>query len=96
MAEAAHDGPPRPPPPGCIQDAPAGRENDLDVIELARFAVTEHNTELVKVRHQVVAGSMHYFTIEVKEGGNKRLYQAKVWEMPWENFKQLQEFKPAA
>jgi hypothetical protein len=51
---------------------------------------------LVKVRHQVVAGCMHYLTIEVKEGGAKKLYEAKVWEKAWENFKQLQEFKPAA
>ena len=51
---------------------------------------------LVKVRLQVVAGRMHYFTIEVKEGGEKKLYEAKVWEKLWENFKQLQEFKPAA
>uniref|UniRef100_A0A452ZEP6 Cysteine proteinase inhibitor n=3 Tax=Triticinae TaxID=1648030 RepID=A0A452ZEP6_AEGTS len=90
---------------GGVQDAPAGRENDLETIELARFAVAEHNTKanalleferLVKVRQQVVAGCMHYFTIEVKEGGAKKLYEAKVWEKAWENFKQLQDFKPAA
>uniref|UniRef100_A0ACD5U198 Uncharacterized protein n=2 Tax=Avena sativa TaxID=4498 RepID=A0ACD5U198_AVESA len=105
MAEAAHDGPRRGRMVGGVQDAPAGRENDLQTIELARFAVAEHNTKnnalleferLVKVRVQVVAGSMHYFTIEVKEGGAKKLYEAKVWEKAWENFKQLQEFKPAA
>jgi hypothetical protein len=32
---------------GGIQDAPAGRENDLGAIELARFAVAEHNTKAV-------------------------------------------------
>jgi hypothetical protein len=140
MAKAAHehDGPRRRPMLGGIQDAPAGRENDLETIELARFAIAEHNNKavrqfppdpknlvpfsvpsfvllkqtvllsgliqnavleferLVKVRLQVVAGCMHYFTIEVNEGGVKKLYEAKVWEKAWENFKQLQEFKPAA
>jgi hypothetical protein len=139
MAEAVHDGPRgRGRMLGGIQDAPAGRENDLETIELARFAVAEHNNKavrrlfppdpknlpfsvpsfvssettvllsgliqnalleferLVKVRLQVVAGCMHYFTIEVSEGGAKKLYEAKVWEKAWENFKQLQEFKPAA
>ena len=50
----------------------------------------------MKVRRQVVAGCMHYFTIEVKDGGDKKLYEAKVWEKAWENFKQLQDFKLAA
>ncbi|KAL6609728.1 hypothetical protein ACP70R_039697 [Stipagrostis hirtigluma subsp. patula] len=90
---------------GDVRDAPAGQENDLDTVELARFAVAEHSRKtnaaveferLVKVRRQVVAGTMHYFTVEVKEGGAKKLYEAKVWEKPWENFKQLQGFEPVA
>nr|XP_051205224.1 cysteine proteinase inhibitor-like [Lolium perenne] len=80
MADAPHNGRRRPPPPpaiGSIQDAPAGWENNLEAIELARFAVVEHNAKanvlleferLVKARQQLVAGFMHYFTIEVKEG----------------------------
>uniref|UniRef100_J3M8G0 Cysteine proteinase inhibitor n=2 Tax=Oryza brachyantha TaxID=4533 RepID=J3M8G0_ORYBR len=89
---------------GGIFDAPAGHENDLRTIDLARFAVDEHNSKanaaleferVVKVRQQVVGGFMHYFTIEAKEaGGAKKLYEAKVWERAWENFKQLQDFKP--
>lgn len=89
---------------GGVRDAPAGRENDLETIELARFAVAEHNKKanamleferLVKVRQQVVAGTMYYFTVEVKEpGGGKKAYEAKVWEKPWEKFKQLQSFEP--
>lgn len=44
----------------------------------------------VKVRYQVVAGTMHQFTVKVKEAGStKKLYKAKVWAM-WKNFKQLQ------
>jgi hypothetical protein len=48
----------------------------------------------VKVKQQIVAGSMYYITIQVIEGGCKKLYEAKVWEKSWENFKQLMEFKP--
>jgi hypothetical protein len=48
----------------------------------------------VKVKQQIVAGSMYYITIQVNEGGTKKLYEATVWEKSWENFKQLMEFKP--
>ncbi|EMS60050.1 Cysteine proteinase inhibitor [Triticum urartu] len=48
---------------------------------------------VVKVKKQTVAGTMHYITIRVTEGGAKKLYEAKVWEKPWENFKKLEEFK---
>uniref|UniRef100_A0A0E0E3W5 Cysteine proteinase inhibitor n=1 Tax=Oryza meridionalis TaxID=40149 RepID=A0A0E0E3W5_9ORYZ len=82
---------------------PVGNENDLHLVDLARFAVTEHNKKansllefekLVSVKQQVVAGTLYYFTIEVKEGDAKKLYEAKVWEKPWMDFKELQEFKP--
>jgi len=33
---------------GDVRDAPAGHENDLEAIELARFAVTEHNSKTVR------------------------------------------------
>ncbi|CAN6350590.1 unnamed protein product [Urochloa humidicola] len=89
---------------GDVRDAPAGRENDLEAIELARFAVAEHNSKanamleferLVKARQQVVAGVMHHFTVEVKEaGGAKKLYEVQVWVKLWENFKQLHSFQP--
>uniref|UniRef100_A0A0A9AAX7 Cysteine proteinase inhibitor n=1 Tax=Arundo donax TaxID=35708 RepID=A0A0A9AAX7_ARUDO len=83
---------------GGIQDAPEGRENDLHDLELARFAVDEHNKKafekIVKVKQQVVAGTMYYFTIEAKDGEVKKLYEAVVWEKPWMNFKELQDFKP--
>ncbi|BAS94690.1 cysteine proteinase inhibitor 2 [Oryza sativa Japonica Group] len=102
MAEEAQQ--PRGVKVGGIHDAPAGRENDLTTVELARFAVAEHNSKanamlelerVVKVRQQVVGGFMHYLTVEVKEpGGANKLYEAKVWERAWENFKQLQDFKP--
>ncbi|KAF0923392.1 hypothetical protein E2562_006296 [Oryza meyeriana var. granulata] len=103
MAEEEQDQQPSMPLAGGVFDAPAGSENDLRTIELARFAVAEHNSKanakveferLVKVRQQVVGGFMHYLTMEVKEGGVKKLYEAQVWERAWENFKQLQEFNP--
>ncbi|WVZ60401.1 hypothetical protein U9M48_010428 [Paspalum notatum var. saurae] len=87
---------------GGVTDVPPN-ENDLHLQELARFAVDEHNNKanallgyekLVKAKTQVVAGTMYYLTIEVKDGEAKKLYEAKVWEKPWENFKALQEFKP--
>jgi len=88
---------------GGIKDSPVGQENDLHVVELARFAVSEHNNKanallefenVVKVREQVVAGTMYYITVQVNEGGAKKLYEAKVWEKLFANFKELQEFKP--
>lgn len=33
---------------GGVRDAPVGRENDLEAIELARFAVAEHNSKTVR------------------------------------------------
>jgi hypothetical protein len=48
---------------------------------------------IVKVKQQIVAGSMYYITIQVNEVGAKKLYEATVWEKSWENFKQLMEFK---
>ncbi|XP_006644859.1 cysteine proteinase inhibitor 1 [Oryza brachyantha] len=98
MAHTATDGGPV---VGGVE--PVGNENDLHLVDLARFAVTEHNKKanallefekLVKVKQQVVAGTLYYFTIEVNEGGAKKLYEAKVWEKPWMDFKELQEFKP--
>jgi hypothetical protein len=47
---------------------------------------------IVKVKQKIVTGSMYYITIQVNEGGVKKLYEAKVWEKLWENFKQLMEF----
>lgn len=51
---------------------------------------------VVKAREQVVAGTMHYLTVEVIEAGKKKLYEAKVWVKPWLNFRELEEFTPAS
>ena len=50
----------------------------------------------MKAKEQVVAGTLHHLTLEIIEAGKKKLYEAKVWVKPWLNFKELQEFKPAA
>jgi len=41
----------------------------------------------------VVSGTLYYITLEVTDGGKKKVYEAKIWEKPWLNFKELQEFK---
>ncbi|XP_057520244.1 cysteine proteinase inhibitor 6 isoform X2 [Amaranthus tricolor] len=79
-----------------------GAANDAEIESLARFAVDEHNKKenallefarVVKAKEQVVAGTLHHFTIEAIDAGKKKLYDAKVWVKPWMNFKELQEFK---
>ncbi|KNA17069.1 hypothetical protein SOVF_083420 isoform A [Spinacia oleracea] len=79
-----------------------GASNDAEIESLARFAVDEHNKKenallefarIIKAKEQVVAGTLHHFTIEAIDSGKKKLYEAKVWVKPWMNFKELQEFK---
>nr|6ST2_C Chain C, Affimer AF6 [synthetic construct]6ST2_D Chain D, Affimer AF6 [synthetic construct] len=89
-------------------------ENSLEIEELARFAVDEHNKKenallefvrVVKAKEQERNSifeefTMYYLTLEAKDGGKKKLYEAKVWvkrDLVFggpENFKELQEFKP--
>ncbi|XP_031279419.1 cysteine proteinase inhibitor 12 [Pistacia vera] len=87
--------------PGALQES-RGAENSVEIDELGRFAVQEHNKKqnavlefgrVVKAQEQVVAGTLHHLTIEAIEAGKKKLYEAKVWVKPWMNFKDLQEFK---
>ncbi|XP_071732467.1 cysteine proteinase inhibitor A-like [Rutidosis leptorrhynchoides] len=77
-------------------------KTSADIEPFARFAIDEHNKkantalEFVKVvstKEQVVQGNMYYITLEVNEGGETKTYEAKVWVKPWEDFKELQEFK---
>uniref|UniRef100_UPI004069929C Affimer (JR-Aff7) n=1 Tax=synthetic construct TaxID=32630 RepID=UPI004069929C len=82
--------------------------NSLEIEELARFAVDEHNKKenallefvrVVKAKEQMFQWrvefiTMYYLTLEAKDGGKKKLYEAKVWVKAAENFKELQEFKP--
>jgi hypothetical protein len=48
---------------------------------------------VVNTKQQVVSGTMYYITFEVTDGGHRKVYEAKVWEKPWMNFKEVQEFK---
>ncbi|XP_051134333.1 cysteine proteinase inhibitor A-like [Andrographis paniculata] len=90
---------------GGIRQTGGGSHNSLEIENLARFAVAEHNKKqnallefkrVTNVKEQVVAGKMYYITLEAEEGGSgqKKAYEAKVWEKSWMNFKELQDFKP--
>ncbi|XVE59879.1 hypothetical protein DITRI_Ditri05aG0082600 [Diplodiscus trichospermus] len=79
-----------------------GSANSVDMENLARFAVDEYNKKenallqfkkVVNVKQQVVAGTIYNITLEAIDGDKVKVYEAKVWEKPWMNFKELQEFK---
>ncbi|KAI5673508.1 hypothetical protein M9H77_13872 [Catharanthus roseus] len=79
-----------------------GSQNSLELDNLARFAVEDHNAKqnallqfqkVVNVKEQVVAGTMYYITLEALDGDKKKVYEAKVWVKPWMDFKEVQEFK---
>ncbi|PQQ12952.1 cysteine proteinase inhibitor 6 [Prunus yedoensis var. nudiflora] len=89
---------------GTIRES-QGSENSVETESLARFAVEEYNKkenallEFVRVvneKVQVVSGTLYYLTIEVTDGGKKKLYEAKIWVKPWAHFKEVQEFKLVA
>nr|ABK26812.1 unknown [Picea sitchensis] len=78
-------------------------QNSIETLDLGRFAVDEHNKQqngditfrrVVAAQEQVVAGTMYHLTIEAEDGDHPKLYKAKVWVKPWENFKRLEDFKP--
>ncbi|TKY46629.1 Cysteine proteinase inhibitor [Spatholobus suberectus] len=80
----------------------AGSQNSVEIDSLARFAVEEHNKKqnallefgrVINAKQQVVAGTLYTITLEAKDGGQKKVYEAKVWEKAWLNFKEVQEFK---
>ncbi|XP_047341205.1 cysteine proteinase inhibitor 12-like [Impatiens glandulifera] len=89
---------------GGLRDSLTSEQNSAEIDELARFAVDDHNkkqnsliqfVKVVKAQEQVVAGTLHHLTIEAVDGGNKKLYDTKIWVKPWMNFKEVQEFKHA-
>ncbi|KAL9319570.1 hypothetical protein ACSQ67_011409 [Phaseolus vulgaris] len=80
----------------------AGSQNSVEIDSLARFAVEEHNKKqnallefgkVVGAKQQVVSGTLYTITLEAKDGAQKKVYEAKIWEKAWLNFKELQEFK---
>ncbi|KAG6529289.1 hypothetical protein ZIOFF_011486 [Zingiber officinale] len=54
---------------GLLEEGGVAREKNA-LLEFAR---------VVKAREQVVAGTLHHLTVEAVEGGEKKLYKAKVW-----------------
>ncbi|CAH9082002.1 unnamed protein product, partial [Cuscuta europaea] len=79
-------------------------QNSLDFEDHAKFAVSEQNKKensnlkfekVVSVKQQVVAGTIHHIMLEATDKGtnHKKVYEAKVWEKPWMDFKKLQDFK---
>ncbi|KAL9398047.1 hypothetical protein Peur_007008 [Populus x canadensis] len=75
---------------------------DKHVVEIAEFAVAEHNKEaksnlmlesIVKGESQVVSGRNYRLVLAVKGRANAK-YQAVVYEKPWENLKRLTSFQP--
>ncbi|KAE8676335.1 Cysteine proteinase inhibitor 6 [Hibiscus syriacus] len=86
---------------GGISQAEASA-NSLEIQNLARFAVDEHNKKenamlqfkkVTEVKQQVVSGTMYYITLEAMDGDKMKVYEAKVWEKLWLNFKELLDFK---
>ncbi|XP_012574834.1 cysteine proteinase inhibitor-like [Cicer arietinum] len=86
---------------GGVRDVP-GNQNSLEIDSLARYAVEEHNKKqnslleferVISAKQQVVSGTLHHITLEAKDGVNKKVYEVKVWEKSWMNFKEVQEFK---
>ncbi|MFQ6650214.1 hypothetical protein Gotur_022172 [Gossypium turneri] len=45
--------------------------------------------KVTNVKQQVVFGTMYYITLEAIDGDKTKVYEAKVWDMPWMNFKEL-------
>ncbi|KAL3627347.1 hypothetical protein CASFOL_028710 [Castilleja foliolosa] len=87
--EASH--PPFPSPtPGDWQVI--DNVNDTSVVNIGKFAVTEHNREtrkslrflnVVKGEMQVVSGTQYRLVINATDGGTTREYSAKVLSQPW-------------
>ncbi|KAL3845466.1 hypothetical protein ACJIZ3_002869 [Penstemon smallii] len=81
---------------------PIENPNDPGVVEIAKFAVAEHNKEahaalgfvsVVKGETQVVAGTKYRLVISAKDGSATKNYDALVWDKPWEKFRKLVFFK---
>nr|XP_043610554.1 cysteine proteinase inhibitor A-like [Erigeron canadensis] len=90
---------------GGIYDITDQHNNGVEIEDLARFAVQDHNKKqnsflkfarLIKAKEQVVAGKMYHLTLEAADAAGKiKVYETKIWVKPWMNFKQVQEFKVA-
>ncbi|PNX58959.1 cysteine proteinase inhibitor, partial [Trifolium pratense] len=48
---------------------------------------------VLSAKKQVVSGTLYDITLETKDGTKQKVYEAKILEKPWLNFKEVQEFK---
>jgi hypothetical protein len=48
---------------------------------------------VLNAKKQVVSGTLYDITLETKDGSKQKVYEAKILEKPWLNFKEVQEFK---
>ncbi|KAL2316909.1 hypothetical protein Fmac_030785 [Flemingia macrophylla] len=86
---------------GGSSDVP-GAANSVEIQELARFAVDEHNKKengglvfvrVISAKQQAVSGTVYYITFEAKDGETIKTYETKVWVRGWLNSRELQQFK---
>lgn len=64
----------------------------IELLMVMQNALLEFE-KVVTAKQQVVSGTLYTITLEAKDGGQKKVYEAKVWEKAWLNFKEVQEFK---
>ncbi|KAI3510483.1 hypothetical protein L1887_17520 [Cichorium endivia] len=81
---------------------PIANVNDPKVVDIAKFAVNEHDKKdhaslkfikVVSGKSQVVAGMDYNLTIMAVNGGLENNYVAIVWDKPTQNFRQLMSFR---
>ncbi|KAM0950356.1 putative Cystatin domain-containing protein [Dioscorea sansibarensis] len=89
-------------PPLLGGSHPIKNLKDPHILDIANFAVTEHNKEaksnlifqrVIKGKIQVVQGLDYYLILEAKDGTKICKYEAVVWEMEWLHFRNLTSFK---
>ncbi|KAK6938876.1 Cystatin domain [Dillenia turbinata] len=75
---------------------------DPHVVEIAEFAVTQHNKvakenlkfeSVIKGETQVVAGMNYKLVLAAKDGEAENNYEAVVWEKAWLGYRNLTSFK---
>ncbi|WP_438295931.1 cystatin domain-containing protein [Streptomyces sp. HUAS TT7] len=76
--------------------------DDPEVVKAAAFAVAEHDRQsgqrlalgqVVDADEQIVAGTRYILTIEAAGPSGTARYEAQVWVKPWENSRQLTDFR---
>ncbi|KAL3845464.1 hypothetical protein ACJIZ3_002867 [Penstemon smallii] len=81
---------------------PIENPNDPTVVEIAKFAVAEHNknakaelefVKVVKGEILAVVGTHYKLVISAKDGSDTKNYEAVVYERPWDKVLKLIFFK---